>query len=224
MKHLWIIMDGNRTWAKNKWLPELVWHKYGADNVEKIVFAAKNKWIKYVTLWWLSTDNLDKRWPEEVASLIKIINNAKKYLKNIMAQWWKIQLIWDIVRLPEESQNTLYELVEKTKNNTEIIITLALAYGWQDEIRRWVLKIIESWKNPGSLSREEFRNYLDCSKLPVVDMILRTGWHNRTSWFLLYDSEYAEFYFTEKNWPEFSPNDLDSLLEQFSNSKRKFWK
>jgi undecaprenyl diphosphate synthase len=224
MKHLWVIMDWNRSWAKNKKLPELVWHKYWADNVEKVVLAAKEKWIEFITLWWLSTDNLEKRSDEEVKSLIKIINNAKKYLKNIMDQWWKIQLIGDIQKLPEESQNTLNNLVEQTKHNTEIIITLALVYWWQDEIRRWTIKAIKSWKNLDNLSKEEFREYLDCAQLPVVDMIVRTWWHKRTSGFLLYDSEYAELYFTDKNWPDFWSEDLDAAIEQFNDSKRKFWK
>ncbi len=224
LNHLGIIMDGNRTWAEEKNLPKVFWHKAWAENVEKIVFSCLDKNIKYVTFWWLSTDNLEKREQSEVKDIVKIINGAKKYLKNIMKNGWKIELIWDIKRLPEESQNTLHELVEQTKNNTKITITLALAYGWQDEIVRWIKNITKLWLNIDDLSREEFRSYLDLWKLPVVDMIVRTGGHNRLSWFLLYDSEYAESCFLDINWPDFDKKHLDFVINQYNQSKRKFWK
>lgn len=224
LKHLAIIMDGNRTWAKNKNLPKLYGHKVWAENVEKTIFSALQRDIKYITLWWLSTDNLEKRKKKEVDDIVNIINWAKKYLKKIMKQGWKIQLIWDINRLPEESQKTLHQLVEETKQNTKIIITLALAYGWQDEIIRAVKKVLSEWKDPESITREEFRKYLDVADLPVVDMIVRTWWHKRLSWFLLYDSEYSESCFLDINWPDFNESHLDYIIEQYNQSKRKFWK
>lgn len=222
--HLWIIMDGNRTRAENKHLPKVLWHKAWAQNVEKTIFACLEKNIKHVTLWWLSTDNLEKRDTSEVKDIVKIINWAKKYLTNIMKNWGKIQLIWDIQKLPIESQKTLAWLVEETKNNTEIIITLALVYGWQDEIIRWIQKVTNLWIDVNTLSRDEFRNYLDIWKLPVVDMIVRTGGHNRLSGFLLYDSEYAESCFLDVNWPDFDKKHLEFVINQYNQSQRKFWK
>lgn len=224
LNHLAIIMDGNRTWAKNKHLPELYGHKVWAENVEKTIFAALKRDIKYITLWWLSTDNLEKRNKKEVDDLIKIINWAKKYLNKIMQEWWKIQLIWDIEKLPKESQDTLNQLVEETKNNTKIVVTLALAYWGQDEIVRAVKKALSQWIDPETLTREEFRKYLDVANLPVVDMIVRTGWHSRLSWFLLYDSEYSESSFLDINWPDFNETHLDEVIKQYNQSKRKFWK
>ena len=224
LNHLAIIMDGNRTWAKNKHLPKLYGHKVWAENVEKTIFAALQRDIKYITLWWLSTDNLEKRKKQEVDDLVSIINGAKKYLKKIMEQWWKIQLIWDIQRLPEQSQQILHEMVEETKNNTKITITLALAYGWQDEIIRAVKKILAQWLDPEKLTRHEFRKYLDVCDLPVVDMIVRTGWHKRLSGFLLFDSEYSESCYLDINWPDFNETHLDEVIRQYYQSKRKFWK
>jgi len=217
-------MDWNRTWAKNKLLPKIAGHKAWADNIEKTVFGAIEQGIEYITLWWLSTDNLIKREKSEVDDIIKIINWAKKYLKNIMQNWWKIELIWDINKLPDESQWILNELVKETRNNTKITITLALAYWWQDEIIRWIKKINDLWIDFSHLSREEFRKYLDVAKLPIVDMIVRTWWHKRLSWFLLYDSEYAETYYLDKNWPDFNTDDLKNIIEQYEISQRKFWK
>ena len=224
MKHLWIIMDWNRRWAKKRFLPTIAWHKAWADNVEKIVKLAKNKWIKYITLWWLSTDNLIKRDDNEVKNIISIINSAKKYLKNIISEWAKIEIIWNISELPDDSQKILFDLVNETKNNSEITIILALVYWWQDEIIRATKDIIRSWINPDELTKEEFRKFTDTGKFPVVDMIVRTGWDTRHSGFMLFDSEYSEYYFTEKSWPDYNEEELDKTIESFKKSKRNFWK
>jgi undecaprenyl diphosphate synthase len=217
-------MDWNRRWAKKRFLPSIAWHKAWADNVEKIAILAKNKWIKFLTLWGLSTDNLNKRDEVEVKDLIKIINSVKKYLKNIMNEWWKIEVIWDIQKLPQESQDILYEMIENTKDNSMITIVLALVYWWQDEIIRATKNIIKEWINPDNLTKEEFRKYTDSGRFPKVDMIVRPGWDNRHSWFLLFDSEYAEYHFTDKMWPDYNEDELDKTIELFDKANRRFWK
>ncbi len=224
INHLAIIMDWNRRWAKKRLMPGIAGHKVWADRVEKIADLAWEKWIKYLTLWGLSTDNLKKRWEEEVKAIIKLINNIEKYLWNMIKKWLKFQVIWDINELPKESVEILNKVIEKTKNNTWIILTIALIYGWQDEIVRATKKIIKSWVKSEDITREEFRKYLDTSILPNPDVIVRTGWDIRHSWFLLYDSEYSEYYFTEKCWPEYDENELDKTIDFFNKSKRNFGK
>lgn len=224
MKHLAIIMDGNRRWAKERCMPWFMGHKAGAENIEKVIEECKNKTIEYVTLWWLSTDNLQKRWPEEVKELIKIINWAKKYLKNSMKNGVKIELIGDITKLPEESQQVLQELVNETKDNTQITLILALVYGGKNEIIRWIKQFVMQWWDIADLDEKSFENYLDTGKYPAPDIIVRTGWDIRHSGFLLYQSDYSEYYFTDKKWPEFDSEELERVLEQFTNSKRNFWK
>lgn len=224
IKHLWIIMDWNRRWAKDRFLPWVAWHKFWADNVRKITELVKNKWIKYLTLWALSTDNLKKRSEEEVKWIIKLINNIESFLWEMLKFEVKVEFIWNIEELPEESQIILNRVKEKTKNNTWITLILALIYWWQDEIVRATKKIIEKWINPGDLTREEFRKYLDTANFPIPDIIVRTGGDIRHSWFLLYDSEYSEYYFTEKKWPEFDENELDKVIYFFDKSSRNFGK
>ena len=177
-----------------------------------------------MTFWALSVDNLEKREEEELQWLIKLINKIWDSLWELLENKVKFQIIWDIWRLPKESQEILNSTVERTKQNESIIVTIALVYWWQDEIIRATKKIIKAWIDPETLTREEFRKYLDISILPKPDLIVRTWWDIRHSWFLLFDSEYSEYYFSEKKWPEFDEQELDKAIEAFWNSRRNFWK
>ena len=224
INHLSIIMDWNRRWAKARLLTSFMGHKAGFDNVRKIVDLAIKKNIKYLTFWALSVDNLEKREEEELQWLIKLINKIWDSLWELLKNKVKFQIIWDIWRLPKESQEILNSTVERTKQNESIIVTIALVYWWQDEIIRATKKIIKAWIDPETLTREEFRKYLDISILPKPDLIVRTWWDIRHSWFLLFDSEYSEYYFSEKKWPEFDEQELDKAIEAFWNSRRNFWK
>jgi len=136
----------------------------------------------------------------------------------------RFNVIGDISKLPEESQTVLNRVVQQTQNNTGITLTVALIYGGQDEIVRATKKIIAEWIDPETLNEQEFRKYLDISDLPTPDVIVRTGGDIRHSWFLLYDSAYCEYYFTEKKWPEFDEEELDKVIESFEGSKRNFGK
>ena len=224
MKHLWIIMDWNRRWAKKRFLPTIAWHKAWADNAVKITKLAKKLWVKYLTLWALSTENLAKRDADEVKWIIKLINNIENLLWDMLLEDLKFETIWDLSKLPQESQDILATVKNNTKDNTAITLVLALVYWWQDEIIRATKKIIKSWINPEELTKDEFRKYTDTWKFPIVDMIVRTGWDTRHSWFMLFDSEYSEYYFTEKSWPDYNEEELEKTLESFKKSKRNFWK
>ena len=224
INHIWIIMDWNRRWAKARGLLPIMWHHQGAKNLKEIVKIATKHDINYLTLWALSVDNLEKRWKDEVSELIKIINKIETFLWEMLENDVKFQVIWNISKLPENSQKILNDIIEKTKDNKKIVLTLGLVYGWQDEIVRATKKIIKAWIDPESLTREEFRKYLDTAILPNPDLIIRTGWDIRHSWFLLFDSEYSEYYFTEKKWPEFDETELLKAIDSFNNSKRNFGK
>lgn len=198
INHIWIIMDWNRRWAKSKFLPAIAWHKAWADNVKKITKLTHKKWIEYLTLWALSTDNLQKRDEKEIKNIIQLIDNIEYFLWEMLEEDVKFDTIWNIEKLPKKSVEILNKVKEKTRNNTWITLTIALIYGWQDEIVRATKKILKDWLNPETLTKDEFRKYLDTSKLPNPDIIVRTGWDTRHSGFLLFDSEYSEYYFTEK--------------------------
>ena len=224
MKHLGIIMDWNRRRAKERLLPAFAWHKAWADNVERIIESAHEKWIKYLTLWGLATENLKKRSKDEVNGIIKLLNSIENRLDAIIQKGLKFDTIWDISQLPEKTQQILKSLKEKTKDNVWIVLILALVYLWQDEIIRWIQKFIKEWWDSESLTRETFRNYIDAWAYPPAEVIVRTGWDIRHSWFLLYDSEYSEYYFTQKKWPEFDDDELEKVIDFFNNAKRNFGK
>lgn len=222
--HIWIIMDWNRRWAKSRFLPAVAGHKAWAENVRKIVEEAGKLWVKYLTLWALSVDNLQKREKNEVENIIKLIDNIENFLWEMLEKDLKFETIWDIEKLPENSKNILKKITEKTKNNSWLVLNVALIYGWQDEIIRATKKILEKWLNPEDLTKEEFKKYLDTAHLPNPDLIIRTGWDSRHSGFLLFDSEYSEYYFTEKKWPEFDKEELEKAILSLKNSKRNFGK
>ncbi|MDD2907379.1 MAG: polyprenyl diphosphate synthase [Candidatus Gracilibacteria bacterium] len=217
-------MDGNRRWAKDKMLPVFMGHKAGADNVKKIATLCQNKGIKYITLWALSTDNLKKRPQEEVDGIIKLINNIESFLGDMLKENLRFETIGNISELPEESQIILQRVKDNTKNNSGITLILALVYGGQDEIIRATKKIISDGLNPDEITKEKFRSYLDTANFPLVDVIVRTGGDIRHSGFLLFDSEYSEYYFTAKKWPEFDEKELDKVIDFFDKSKRNFGK
>lgn len=224
LKHLAIIMDGNRRWAKARFLPAFAWHKAWADNVVRIVELATKKGITHLTLWALSTENLEKRSLEEVRWIIKLVDSIEWYLDEMNIEYLKLEVIGDISKLPEKSQAVLHNVINKTKNHSWITLTLALIYGGQDEIVRATKKIISAWLDPELLTQDEFRKYLDTANLPLPDVIARTGGNVRHSGFLLYDSAYSEYYFTDKKWPEFNEWELDNVIDFYNNSKRNFWK
>lgn len=224
INHLWIIMDWNRRWAKKRLLPATAGHKAWADNVKKVVSYAYKLWIKYITLWALSTNNLQKRSEIEVNWIIKLINNIGSFMWEMLDDNLKFETIWDLSKLPTESQIVLNRIKEKTKNNTWITLILWLIYWWQDEIVRATKKIINAWIDPETLTTQEFKKYLDTAHFPAPEVIVRTWWDIRHSWFLLYDSEYSEYYFTDKKWPEFDKKELQKVFEFYEWSKRNFWK
>ena len=224
LRHLGIILDGNRTRARENGLLDFQWHQAWAKTVENVVDRVNERAIECLTLWTLSKDNLKKRDAKEVAEIIKLINSIESRLSKAIKNNIIFDTIWDLEELPEKSQKVLNNLRDKTANNTWNRLTLALNYWWQDEIIRATKKIIESWIKPETLTIEEFRKYLDTDKLPPVDLIIRTWGHKRHSGFLLFDWEYSEYFFSDKNWPDFDEEELDKAIDTFNNSKRKFWK
>ncbi|MDQ7022727.1 MAG: polyprenyl diphosphate synthase [Candidatus Gracilibacteria bacterium] len=158
INHLAIIMDGNRRWAKSKFLPTFAGHKAGADNVVKITEYADKMGINFLTLWALSTDNLKKRDEKEVANILKLINSIEKYLDKMQVDNLKFETIGDISQLPIESQEVLNKVKQKTSKNTGITLILALIYGGQDEIVRATKNIITSGINPEELTKKSLEN------------------------------------------------------------------
>ena len=225
-KHIAIILDGNRRWAKSKGKPASFGHKTGADTLEKIVRYANKIGIKYLTAYVFSTENW-KRSQEEVSALMMILQNylddfgKRADLENI-----KINIIGNPNRLSEKMQKSINNCMERTKNNTGIVFNIALNYGGRDEILRAVRKIANEVKennlNPDEITENTIQENLYTKNQPDPDLVIRTSGEMRLSNFLLWQIAYSEFLFVQKNWPDFNEQDLDNAIIEYQKRTRKF--
>lgn len=224
--HIAIIMDGNRRWARQRNLDVKTGHKEGAKTLENIVRYAKKVGIKYITVYAFSTENW-KRSEEEVGALMLLLQAyLDSYAKRADTEGIKVKILGDISVLPKGMQKTIGKLEERTKDNTDINFNIALNYGGRDEIVKAVRKISEKVKN-GELNVEDINeeiisDNLYTSGMPDPDVVVRTSGEMRTSNFLPWQIVYSEFIFVEKNWPEFSEEDLDKVIEIYQKRNRKF--
>ena len=224
--HIAIIMDGNRRWARSKNLPVKMGHSEGAKTIEKIVEYANKIGLKYITVYAFSTENW-KRSEEEVSSLMFLLKTyLDKYSKKAETENIIIKVLGDITALSSDLQKSINDAIERTKNNTGTTFAVALNYGGRDEIVKAVRKISEDVKNgkldEDSITEEVFNKYLYTSGMPDPDLLIRTSGEYRTSNFLPWQLVYTEFVFLEKNWPDFTTEDLDYCIDIYNNRNRKF--
>lgn len=224
--HIAIIMDGNRRWARQRNLDVKTGHKEGAKTLENIVRYAKKVGIKYITVYAFSTENW-KRSEDEVGALMLLLQAyLDSYAKRADTEGIKVKVLGDISVLPKGMQSTIGKLEERTKDNTDINFNIALNYGGRDEIVKAVRKIAEKVKEDEikieDINEEIISNNLYTSGMPDPDVVVRTSGEMRTSNFLPWQIVYSEFIFVEKNWPEFSEEDLDKVIEIYQKRNRKF--
>lgn len=225
-KHIAIIMDGNRRWARQRNLPVKLGHKQGAETLKKIVRYANNIGIKYLTVYAFSTENW-KRSQEEVDALMSLLEGyLNQFSKEADTENIVIRVLGNMKQLSEPLQKSIANTVESTKNNTGIIFNIALNYGGRDEITNAV-KLISADVKDGKLSIDDITedvvsSYLYTKNDPDPDLLIRTSGEIRLSGFLPWQSTYSEFVFLEKLWPDFSTEDLDQAIEVFSKRNRKF--
>ena len=225
-KHIAIIMDGNRRWAKKKMLPVKMGHKEGAETLKKVVRYANKRGIQYITVYAFSTENW-KREKEEVDSLMALLEN---YLDAFSKEADTENIVIRVIgRRKELSQNLLDKIdnvVESTKNNTGIIFTIALNYGGRDEVVNAIRTIAQDIKEnkvlPENINEELISNYLYTKGMPDPDLMIRTSGELRTSNFLPWQSVYSEFLFLDKLWPDFTEEDLEDAIQVFTKRNRKF--
>lgn len=224
-QHIAIIMDGNRRWAKREGLDTPSGHKEGAENLKRIARYANKIGIKYMTVYAFSTENW-KRSQAEVGAIMKLL---KFYLRDFFNNYKddiKINVIGRKYNLHEDLKEEIEKAVEKTKNNTGMILNIAFNYGGRDEIVNATKKIAEKVKD-GMLNVEQidekiFENNLYTASQPDPDLLIRTSGEERISNFLLWQIAYTEFVFSNKYWPEFSEADLDEAIKMYQQRTRKF--
>lgn len=220
--HIAIIMDGNGRWAQLRGLPRVAGHKEGISAIRRTVKASVDYGISYLTLYSFSTENW-KRPESEVRFLFELMEDAlKKEMEALHSQNIKVKFIGRIEHLPLNLQKIISDTENLTKNNTSLNLTFALNYGGRQEIVDAIKKIIKTGSKIKDIDETNFQKFLYFPELPDVDLMIRTAGEQRLSNFLIWQSTYAEFYFTQTLWPDFSEKDFKMALEEFSKRKRRF--
>ena len=218
--HVAFIMDGNGRWAKKRGMPREYGHKFGAETFKRVMKHCSELGIKAVTFYVFSTENW-KRPQKEVDSIMKLLENylddCEKELKK-----YDVRFIFlgDKSVFPEKLRNKMIAIEESSRNASRIV-NLALNYGGRDEIVHAVRQIAQK-KNALEVTEADITNALYTSESPELDLIVRTGGDMRISNFLLWQAAYAELYFTDVLWPDFSNEDVDRAIETFRTRKRRF--
>ena len=225
-QHIAIILDGNGRWAKAKGMPRNYGHAQGSKNVERICEEAWRMGIKYLTVYAFSTENWSRP-SGEVAALMKLLRNyMKTCLKTAEKNDMKIRVIGDIEHLDEDIKSRIRELEAATVNNGGLNFTIALNYGSRDEIVRAARKMsrdcAEGRIDPDSIDESVFESYLDTHGIPDPDLMIRTSGEQRLSNYLLWQLAYAEFYFTDVPWPDFTKEELVKAVEEYNHRHRRF--
>ena len=224
-RHVAIILDGNGRWAKKRMLPRNAGHAAGSKNVEKIC-AAWDMGIEYVTMYAFSTENWSRP-KEEVDALMKLLHSyLKDCLKTSKKNNMQVRVIGDISKLDKDLQERIIELERVSSENTGLHFQVALNYGSRDEIKRSIISIANEVKEgsllPEDITEDIISSHLDTSGIPDPDLMIRTSGEQRLSNYLLWQLAYAEFYFTDVLWPDFSKKDLQKAVEFYQSRDRRF--
>ena len=225
-KHIAIIMDGNRRWARKQGKNASYGHKEGAKTLEKIVRYANKIGLKYITVYAFSTENW-KRAEEEVSALMMLLQNyLDDYSKRADTENIRLKILGDITALSSGMQKSILRCMERTKDNTGVTFNIALNYGGRDEIVKAVKKIAEDVKegkiDVNTINEEIISNNLYTAGMPDPDLLIRTSGELRLSNFLPWQVVYSEFLFVDKNWPDFTEEDLDNAIIEYQKRTRKF--
>ena len=225
-KHIGIIMDGNRRWAKLNGLKSIDGHKKGANNVKEIINIAVKCDVKYLTLFAFSSENW-KRTTQEVQDLISLLRYfLKKQINDLLKNDICLKVLGEITSFPKDIIEDLNNLVEASKHNSTLQLIIAINYGSRQEITYAVKKIVKEALlkkiNINDINEDTITNFLYTEGVPEPDLIIRTGGDCRLSNFLLWQSAYSELLFIKKAWPDFTRDDFLQAVNEFNNRERRF--
>ena len=224
--HIAIIMDGNGRWAKQRGLPRKMGHAAGSETFRRIATYCKNLGVEYLTVYAFSTENW-KRSPEEVDTIMGLL---EQYLRELIRDMDKNQVRFcffgDMTRLSPELQEEARITAERSQKYEGVQVNFCLNYGGRPEILRaaqnFARACMEGTCRPEDLTEETFSDYLYSAGIPDPELIIRPGGELRTSNFLLWQSAYAEYYFTDVLWPDFKPRDLEKAIAAYNGRNRRF--
>jgi undecaprenyl diphosphate synthase len=217
-RHVAIIMDGNGRWAKQRHLPRVVGHQRGVEAVRRLVRAARAMGLEALTLYAFSTENW-RRPEDEISALMGLLKRfILSDLEEFAADNVRLKIIGDYKALPADVVELLEGALARTAENTGAILAVALNYGSQDEIARAARKAAEK----GQITPETIEAELDTADMPPLDLLIRTSGELRLSNYLLWQAAYAELWFTDVLWPDFTPAHLEEALAAFAQRERRY--
>lgn len=227
-QHIAIIMDGNGRWAKQQGEDRIFGHHEGVNSVREIVEAAAEVGVKYLTLYAFSTENWNRP-KEEVDALMELlVATISMETPQLHKNGVKLEAIGNLKSLPESCYNELQESITTTKNNTRLTLVLALSYSSKWELTEGVKeiadKVAKGKLNPKDITEETISSHLCTTKYPDPELMIRTSGEHRISNFLLWQLAYAEFYFTDKLWPDFRKKDFFAAIQSYQSRERRFGK
>ncbi len=223
-QHIVLFPDGNRRWAKERGLHPLEGHKAGYEKLVDFVNWCRNKGIKVVTAFGFSTENWN-RTEEEVSYLMKLLEiGLRTHVKDFASKerGARVRVIGERDRLPKSLQEAIHDVEEQTKDQDAMFLNLAISYGGRWDITQAAKRALQEGIAPEALTQERFASYLSTAGLPDPDLVIRPGGEMRFSNFLLWQAAYAELYFIEKYWPDFTEQDLNDALGEYARRQRKF--
>jgi undecaprenyl diphosphate synthase len=226
--HIAVIMDGNGRWAKQQGKGRIFGHKHGVDTVRKIVEACAEIGIKYLTLYTFSVENWQRPKTEINALMSLLVTTIKKDISTLMKNNIRLDVIGDIQKLPENTYRQVTEAMKQTANNTGLTLIMALSYSARWDIlnaTQQIVKLVENKRiSINDINETLFSRYLSTSNFPNPELLIRTSGETRISNFLLWELAYTELYFTPKNWPEFTKEDLYIAILDYQARERRFGK
>lgn len=226
VKHIAIIMDGNRRWAKLRGMPSTAGHLQGAKNFREIVLHLSKNQLKVLTVYAFSTENWNR--PKlEVDFLINLFKNQlRKALSDFYDENVKVNFLGSMEKFPKQLVSLINEVIDVSKSNTGMVLNVALNYGGRAEILRAARNLAFDYSSKkvdvSTISEDIFCKYLYTKDQPDPDLVIRTGGEVRVSNFLLWQSAYSEYFFTKTLWPDFSEIELNSILEDYTKRKRRY--
>jgi undecaprenyl diphosphate synthase len=223
-KHIVLFPDGNRRWALRRGLPALQGHLVGRQNFERFLLHCRKRGIKVLTVFGFSSENW-KRSKEEINFLMKLFEEGlsdQGSVGKLRKEGVRIKIIGQKEKLPKSLQKVIKRIENLTKNNKKFHLNLAVSYGGKGDIVQAVQKIVKKKIIPKKITEDLIDRYLTTAGLPDPDLVIRAGGERRFSNFLLWQSAYAELYFSDKLWPDFSERDLDKALADFAQRERRF--
>lgn len=224
--HLAIIMDGNRRWARGHALGTAIGHNEGAQTLKKICKAVSNQAINYLTVFAFSSEN----WSRSTKEIDALMGLMRRFLMQetdeLVTQNVRLRIIGDRSVFDDELQKLFSMVEQKTRNNSGLVLTIAVNYGGRQDIAQAVVALANQLSKGFDIHEERavtaVKSHLMTQDLPDVDLLIRTGGEKRISNFLLWDASYAELYFSDKLWPDFSETDLKSALDDYGTRNRRF--